>query len=477
MNGDYLIAHAREWKDWKATKPKTPTKSFLARKELAQYNNIAATILDQKASAMFREPITRTVGKDGSGEHPLERWWKDVDGAGCDINSYMSDSFLAAGVYGHVFHYLDRDQLGDGSESYTAADIDTPYLRTYLPLDMPDWISDGRGRLKEVSLLEPYDPRTTVKEAYNPQGYRLRIVNADGWELYGNGKDLISSGPHTLGILPIVTHYATRRRMEPLIGEPILGDPNSHIDIYNIDSEIRAMLRGQTFGILNAPLGTGDQMVDVEKAKALMQDEKGIDNVMFTPLPAQYIQPDAGNVTVYQEERKLRVREIFRKASVAFESDSKDAEAEGSLKLKREDMNQTLSKYCDECEKTEYAIARLWFRDQYGDSDWEQRFEDAEVVIRYPDVFEPTPFTEILEQAQAAITLEMPPTFMREVKKRLIPKFLPDAPPQVIEDIEKELEKAAKQAATMDQQTHQASLKSIASGENPDAPFGQRPAA
>jgi hypothetical protein len=78
---------------------------------LAQYANIAATILDAKVSAMFRPTITRTVGGKAEGEHPLEQWWQDVDGWGCNITDWMSDGFIAAGVYGHVFHVLDRENL------------------------------------------------------------------------------------------------------------------------------------------------------------------------------------------------------------------------------------------------------------------------------------------------------------------------------------------------------------------------------
>jgi hypothetical protein len=239
---------------------------------------------------------------------------------------------------------------------------------------VPDWRQDGRGRLLEVALLEWTDQRKSLKEIYVQTGYTLRLLNEIGWEVYESGKPAPSTpGEHNLGVLPVVVQYATRRRMEPLIGESVLGDPNSYIDIYNIDSEIRELLRGQTFGILAVAIGTGDQMVDVEKVKALMRSEKGIDNVLFTPACAEYIQPDATNVTVYQEERKARIREIFRKAAVSFDSDRTGVEAEGALKIKREDMNQTLSKYCDECEKAEYAIAKLWFRDKYGPEDWEQQ--------------------------------------------------------------------------------------------------------
>jgi hypothetical protein len=58
-------------------------------------------------------------------------------------------------------------------------------------------------------------------------------------------------------------------------------------------------------------------------------------------------------------------------------------------------MNQILAGYADECEKAEYQFVELWFRGTYGPSRWEARTQgDAEVVIRYPDTFDVTPFAE-----------------------------------------------------------------------------------
>jgi hypothetical protein len=49
---------------------------------------------------------------------------------------------------------------------------------------------------------------------------------------------------------------------------------------------------------------------------------------------------------------------------------------------------------------------------------------------------------EILEQAQAAMNLDMPHEFSRELKKRLAGKFLPDAPQDLIETINAPIDRA-----------------------------------
>jgi hypothetical protein len=88
-------------------------------------------------------------------------------------------------------------------------------------------------------------------------------------------------------------------------------------------------------------------------------------------------------------------------------------------------MNQILSGYADECEKAEYQFVELWFRATYGADRWKPEIDAAEVVIRYPDTFDVTPFAEVLEQAQAALTLEMPHEFMVELRRRLVGNSCP----------------------------------------------------
>jgi hypothetical protein len=463
LDGTYLVAHPREWKDHTATNPRQPTKKLLARRQLARYENVAGLILDQIRAALFREQPTRTVGQsDKSQAHPLEDWWEDVDGEGCRIDDWMSDAFVWSGLFGHVFHYMDREA---GEPSETAADAGRLFLRLYTPIDVPDWLQNDRGKLTTIKMLEAKD-RDSIDEAatLSEGSYLERVVDQEGWtlrEVNARNKQIqVKEGPHPhqFGTLPVVVQYAKRRGLAPLIGQPILGDPNLYIDLYNLTSEIRELLRNQTFGILNVPLGTNADRVGVEEAQRMLGDEKGSENVMFTPAPAQYVQPESTNVTVYQEERKELLRTIYRLAGIPWEADSKDAEAEGSLKLKREDMSQLLSRYADECEKAEYEIAKLWFRAEHGDS-WENAWEDAAVVIRYPDSFDVTPFVEMLEQAQAAITLEMGPKVMGEIKMRLVPKFLPDAPPDLMAELEQECMTAAEESADLMKEQKQAEIQ------------------
>ena len=470
LDGAYLVAHPREWKDWNSESPRLPTKKLIARRRLARYENLAGVILDQKRAALFREGVTRSIGsKTGEEQHPLEAWWENVDGYGCTIDDWMSESFVWSGLFGHVFHYMDRmAAVGDVT---TQADAGALIIRGYLPLDVPDWLQSERGELTAVKLLEaPERPSIDDAASLNDGQFLERVVNEETWELRrvekkGRSKPQVTTTdgpfPHQFGALPIVVQYGLRKALAPLIGQSILGDPNLYIDVYNLTSEIREILRAQTFGMLNVPLGTTADRVSAEEAKTMLGDEKGVENVLFSPGPAAYVQPDTDNVTVYQEERTQLMRTIYRMVGLPWESDSKDAEAEGSLQRKREDLNQRLSLYASNCQKAEEAIAKLWFRGTYGDT-WEREWDVAEVTISYPSNFDTQPFTEAAEMAAAAQTLGYGPKMLAEINKQLIPAFLPDATPQLVNEIEAECDSQAVANAEMDAKQKQAEIDATA---------------
>ncbi len=451
LDGTYLVAHPREFimqsvkrlvngVESTVSVQGAPTRKLKARRELASYENFAATIIEALKTAMFREQPVRRVGEPEADAppSPLEEWWDDVDGAGTHIDDYMAQAWDIAATFGHLFLYLDRAPVDDVP---TAADQSMPFLRAYTPLDVWDWVIDDLGELVAIKFAE-MAPREGIDVPYRPE-IRVRIVDRASWRLYDQKGALVSEGAHGMGIVPVVTLFSTRRAMDPQIGQSVLGDPKLFIDLYNIVSEIRELLRNQTFGILNVPLGTGDTAMTLEEAKSMMTNSSGTENVLFSGVAADFIQPAADNVVVYHAEFQRKLRVIYRLVSLAWEADSKDAEAEGSLKLKREDMNQRLSGYADELERADYKLAELFYRAQFGEGG-KKKLENDDVQVKYPDTFDMTPFDAMIEQAEAAMSLGMPPLFLKELRKKLARKFegMADVPPSVMDAIDEQIDSA-----------------------------------
>jgi hypothetical protein len=474
LDGTNLVAHPREWEDHQQDNPVKPTKKLKARRNLACYENIASTIIDAKKSTLFREAPSRRVGPDAeaqrAGGFPIQDWWEDVDGSDASMDDFLQRAWDAAGTFGHVVLYFDRPA---GAAGATAADAVMPFVRIYTPLDVLDWIVDDRGIITKIKFQE-----IAPRENFTDQGnflYRVRIVDETSWALYDQKTGtFISKGEHQLGCLPIVFLFAQRRPLNRYIGQSVLGDPGLYYDVYNLTSEVRELLRNQTFSWLNVPLGSGDQAISVETAKDMLGTAVGTSNVLFSGLQAQMLTADSSNVTVYQEEIARRLRTIYRLAGIQWEADSKDAEAKGSLALKREDMNTRLAAYADELEKAEYALACLFYRSRFGADRGDDKLEADQVYIRYPDTFDVTPFESLLEQAQAALSLGMPTEFLKELRKTLVSKFLPDLPTDVAETIQKAIEDAAPDL-TPEQRMQQrltAAAAGFATGDKPKIPSG-----
>lgn len=441
LDGSYIVPHPREWADHHLEQPRIPTKKLKARRAIASYENFAKTIVLALKDALTREQPTRRVGDDtAETERPIEQFWKNVDGANTHIDDFMPTVWDMAATFGHVYLYLDRAPSKDANQ--TAADVPLPFVRVYTPLDCWDWLTDDLGELSAIKFAE-LAPRESLEAPHKPD-IRLRVVDREKWTLYDQRGNVVSSGAHAMGRLPVIPVFASRRPLEPHVGDSALGDPNLYIDLYNLVSEVRELLRNQTFSILNIPLGTGPDAMTVEQAMTLIGNAKGTENALFSGLAAQFIQADAENITAYHEEMARKLRAIYRLVAISWESDSKDAEAEGSLKLKREDMNQRLAGYADELEKADYLLAELFYRATEGADVGVEKMKSDEVQVKYPDTFDMTPFDVVLEQAQAAMDLGMPALFLKELRKRLARKFdgMGDLPQKVMDAIDQAIDAA-----------------------------------
>ena len=481
LDGTYLIPHPREWQDHTADNPRIPTKKLKTRRKLASYENVAARILEAMRSALFREQPTRRVGEEDDvvappaepdtkptppqpkvqtfqtrakarrdrrrkrtpterPQTPLEQWWDNVDGAGTHIDDYTDQAWDVAATFGHVHLYLDRSPLPEGAQ--TQADESLPFLRAYTPLDTFDWIVDELGQLQGVKFAE-LAPRTSLEQPYQTE-MQVRVVDREQWALYDKNGKRVAGGSHGMGRCPVITLYAERQPLDPVVGKAVLGDPNLYIDLYNLVSENRELLRNQTFGILNVPLGTGEGAMTPLEAETMMGKAVGTENVLFSGTAASYVSPSADNVTVYHLEMARKLRTIYRLVGVQWEADSKDAEAEGSLKLKREDLNQRLAAFADEAETADYALAELFFRATLGPEKGATAVEDEQVTIKYPEQFDLTPFQALIDEAQAARDLGMGATFMKVLRKMLVTKFtgMADQPSAIVDAIMAEIDAA-----------------------------------
>lgn len=432
-DGTFLIAHPREWLDHAADTPAKPTKKLLERRRVARYENWPATIITLLQGALFRTPPYRRAGTENA-PHPIADWWENVDGIGTHLTTWLRRAWVPAAVFGHQVVLMDRPQ----HSATTAADVPPLFLRSYTPLDVPDWLDDDMGRLVAVALREKA-PRATFTERTTTE--YVREVSADGWRVRGTATPQVieAQGQHDFaGAVPVVLLYTRRRALVPLVGYSLLGDPQLYVDGYNLTSEMRELMRKQTFSIINVPLGTGDQQVTPQAAQAMIGESSGSANILFTPDPANILTPDNTNVTVYRSEIGELVRAMFRASGLPWEADSRDAESAESRRIKREDLNQVLSLYAAELQEAERQITDLWFRGTYGPT-WQRERDAAHVSITYPQTFDADLLDDVIARVQAAIGLDLGQLASTLLRGQVVGKLLPDLTPEQQQQIRDEI--------------------------------------
>jgi len=475
----YLVPHPREWldhsvdviKDGRVIRrdvnptPRQPSPKLTMRRRLARYENIAEAILGSVSGALFRSGPTRTFAAKSTDStvriKPIQQWWADVDGKRTHIDKAIEDTWTGAAVMGHMLALVEPSAM----EAATAADQAPPLLRTYTPIDLIDWLVDDHGKLTAVKLLEAA-PRTDFGQKFDANDYRVRVVTEPDCTLSDRPGEVVPQGVHKMGRLPIAILYGKRRPLTPLIGKSIMGDPVLFIDVYNLHSEVRELLRNQTFAILNVPVGP-DGNVEEEQAKIGAQG--GTTNVLFSSQAVDYVSPDGTNVEVYHDHIDRLVRSIYRLAAAPWEGDSKDAESADSRMVKREEQTQVLGKYATECQRFDDEITELYYRATAGADRWQQAKEADGLSIRYPESFEPPNLEEVAARAADAIGLDLGPTAAKEIKKRTVRHMLPNLSEEQSAQIDQEIDGQAIQTA---EEKQAALLKATAArfGQSPEPP-------
>lgn len=438
----YLIAHPREFLDhslkddetgaWTPNpSPVLASPKLKMRRKLARYENWAAALLDVLSGSLFGQAPQRTTADGVSKDHVLLRFWKDASGVGDPIDEVWKQAWTIGGVFGHAICVLDAGL----NERGTVAGAAPPSLSLYTPLDMPDWTTDGK-RLTAVKLMEAV-PRDTLDTPLKPDDVQYRVIDDTTITTYDrSGRRKGKVVTHGFGALPVVVLYGRKRTLTPVIGKSVMGDPQLYIDFYNLISEVRELLRNQTFALLNIPLGEkGDAMAEAARVGA----QSGTQNALMTTFPANFISPSADNVTVYHTHLDRLLRSIYRLAGVPFESDSRDAESADSRRIKREEMRAMLLGFSREVARVDAAATELVFRGLYGDR-WEAERDKAGVSVQYPEEFILPDLDMLVKTTTEAIALELGELATQKLKQQTARALLPDLSVDEQKQIDKEIQ-------------------------------------
>lgn len=469
LDGSALIPHARELTYQRNGDGTTDfsivtgsKRKFIQRKSLAYYENFAATIVDLFVDYQYAKLPERSVdNKEGTGQtSEIEDWWKDVDSYGTSINDWFKRYQTLTNVYGHQFVVVDRKRTGTqkrtnqspngGKTRPSLADVGAPILRIYSPPDAPDWLAP-QAQLSAIKFQEPVE-RTSLLDTVLPQEQNYFLWDSTQWAAFNTKGNPLASSPHNMGQLPVAVWFAKRRSRIPIIGRSLIRDAGPFLNHYNLLSELRELLRSQTFSMLNIQLGP-DETID--QARERLGDHAGTDALVFTKGGATFIAPPDGPASVYAQEIATSERKMFRLVGLPWESDSREAEAAESRRIKAADLNASLASLANNAQEIDQWVAQMFYVSRYGPDRGKKAYEAASIRISHPDEFHVQQLMQAAEEAKLVLELGVGPTASCLIKGTLIPLALrdldPDTKTKIEEELEAESEREAEHKVAMEQ--------------------------
>jgi hypothetical protein len=467
LDGSALVPHPREcvYKLDAEGNLKVPsevighTAKYDRRKELARYDNLPKPIVNTIADHQWRKLPTRQVANGSVPGQAYLDWTNDVDGNGTCLDDWLKQHQRLASVFGYLIVTLERPPVDGVARS--AADEAAPVLRAYSPIDMPDWIYE-HGQLREVKLLEPIARQSLLEPASqnvtsgsdvlkDSAGFEVRRWTGDHLYRYDSDGRLIGSVPNPLGRPPVLVFYARRRVRIPLIGDSLLGDPRIYRDHFNLVSEMRVLLRDQTFSMLAIQLGPDE---DVSSARSHLGSHSGTDSVIFHMGGAEFIAPSDGPVAQYVAAIDGLESKIFRNVGLTFQGDSETAESGTSRRIKAMDLDRILAGLGDEAETFDDQLARLWFALQYPGRG-EAAYRESRYRAAYPDEYYVEQCAEKLATIKDAQGVGFGRTALTLLRQSAIPILLPNVSDEDREAIDREIvELGAREAQDREAMAH-----------------------
>lgn len=404
--GAYLVQHGRE-----------SDEKYGKRKEIATYPNYVRKVVNAYLGTLFGSPAQR------SGE--AAAWaalQSNADGVGGQVDDVMRRAERMAMLLGTVYLVVDRPQ----GEPVTRADDRAlaPYVVIRKPADVADLALDRLGGVQRVVFRDR-------DESGDPA---FRGWDAERWWISEDedGETLLATGEHKLGRVPVVRLHSsdlidvTDERADPWVRDLAA----LALDLFNLWSELRELLRSQTFSIFTLPVADPSELDRIREQGLTIGTENAVPYDPSRGGQPGYVAPPDGPVTLYQQQIKDTVARIYELANLEFIGSN---QASGvALEYHTRNANKTLGLFAQGLELAEIEVGRLacaWLGESAED-----------LKVSYPKSFDVEDLRLRLGEAMDAIALDMGAEFNRLLKARTARQVLGDsAGPKDYEAIDLEL--------------------------------------
>lgn len=415
------------------------TEDYQSRIDMSYYYNFCAPVIDIYTNHLFKQQIVEDFG---SIESIVDERKENIDNQGSSIEEYRAQLADSMQIFGHTFTLVDSPFMTENV--LTLQDkIDNgvfPYFTNIQPQNVLNWALDRFGKPYWVLLIEVGDKNIDYS-SFNKEDrleINYRLWTREEWILFNEKYEEIARGSHGLGFVPITCAYDRKSKKEKaFLGVSFIADISFIArDIYNSCSELKQILRDQTFSIL-AIQGDASDYPSVE-----VGTNKGLLIPKDSQMP-QYITPPPGPAETMMKHIDGQVSRIFQLAKLEGGSASFSGQnaVEQSGVSKAWDFNQTNSALTTKANSLEDAEMKSWkiF------SAWEGKEFDGKIA--YPKEFSVNSLKQDLDEAEQIMRMNISNEFNKEIKKTIIKKKFPQLTEDKLKKIESEIESSSTASA------------------------------
>jgi hypothetical protein len=193
------------------------------RKAMSAAVDLCRDLIDVRVDNLFRTEPVRTFA-DSPYAAQIEAFCRDVDGGGTSLTDFMRQACWAHYVNGvDIVVDKDRGNLPPRSRADEAAL--RVFLHRFSPLERYDWACDHAGRYQWARYALGATARADERGRHADAGQFLTVTRR-GWRLYtvfrdGRTPRRVASGPHALGVCPVVRLYWNESAREDYRAVPI----------------------------------------------------------------------------------------------------------------------------------------------------------------------------------------------------------------------------------------------------------------
>lgn len=399
--------------------PKERWQDYNDRLQMSYYYNFCAPIIDIYTDHLFKQPIKEDFGDI---ENEVDERSENIDNKQGSIGEFRKEVADLAQVYGHIFVITDSPKfegqvrtMGDVIENNLL-----PYFTIHHPQNIINWALDEFGRPYWIVAREyldtNLDPFNYDKEKTGTMQYRL--WTREEWILYDNEYREIGRGLHGLGIVPLTCIFDKQsKKVRNFLGISAIADiAFISRDVYNSCSELKQILRDQTFAFL-AIQGNSSEYDELSVGTS-----KGL---LYPPErnKPEYVSPPSANAEVYFNHIDRQVSKMFQLAKLEGGSVQAPQGNPGAVQQsgvsKAWDFNQTNSALSKKAGNLEDGEQKLW---QIYAKWLDKEFDGS---IEYPHEFSVNSLNEDLDEAEKMMRLNLGAESNKEVKSAIIQKKFP----------------------------------------------------